>query len=90
MRYFLALMLTLNLLGDFAVDATAIAANLFTAMPPPPSLYLSLPLRHVLPMIEACLKGKSGPPGAAIPFRLRQDGRDRSWLTLLGSNSLPN
>jgi hypothetical protein len=44
MRYLLALMLTLNLLGDFAVDATAIASNLSTAMPPPPSLYLSLPL----------------------------------------------
>lgn len=44
MRYLVALMLTLNLLSDLAVDASATAANLTTAMPPPPSLHLSLPL----------------------------------------------
>lgn len=44
MRYLLALLLTLNLLGDLAVDVSATAANLTTAMPPPPSLHLSLPL----------------------------------------------
>lgn len=44
MRYLIALMLALKIIGSFAVDVSATAANLTTAMPPPPSIHLSLPL----------------------------------------------